>query len=493
MTRYISKPEVSPEKEDPSIVARIFAPRLPSTTQYLLLGLITFVAVALRFYKLGEWSFWIDEVWSIIDALGLGASKTDLFEFHVLFYPMIRPILMSLGINEWSARLVPAIIGTVSIPILFFPTRKIFGSWVAIFAAGLLAIAPWHLFWSQNVRYYTLLLLLYSLSLLFFYWGLETGQFRYIIASWITWILALLTNLTAAFLFPTILVYVLLLKVLPVEKPRGLHLKSLVPFVLLPLVYLLYEVYRVAFTGKALAVSKLLSFFLVGQSLGPVRLVAGVIYYVGVPLVCLALFGGLWLLLEKRRSGLFLLVGVLVPLFILILLSPFVYVHDRYVFLTLPLWIILGATAVWGIFSRVGEPGRILALGVIVLLLADPIAQNWLYFDYQNGNRWDWKGAFATVQQRKAEDDLVVTTWVGLGRYYINGEVMSMHELDPLTVVESGRRMWFVDDGWVNPALSGWLQENAELVDVRDVHMPGKVFPMRVYLYNPARPRVSAP
>lgn len=488
MTSSIDKPELLPETESRSTVYR-----LPSTAQYLLLGIITLIAVALRFYKLGEWSFWIDELWSVVDALGLGTSKADLYEYHVLFYPMIRPVLRSLGINEWSARLVPAIIGAVSPPILFFPTRKLFGSWVAIFAAGLLAIAPWHLFWSQNVRYYTLLLLLYSLSLFFYYHGLETDQFRYIVASLAMWILALLTNLTAAFLFPTILAYAFLLKVLPVEKPCGLRLKNLVPLVLLPLVYLFYEVYRVAFAGKGLAVSELLSFFFVGQGRGPLRLMAGGIYYLGVPLVCLALFGGLWLLLEKQRSGLFLLVGIFVPLFTVILLSPFAYVHDRYVFLTLPMWTILGAMAVRGIFSRIGGHGRILALGVVVLLLADPIAQDWLYFSYQNGNRWDWKGAFAIVQQHKTEDDLVATTWQELGRYYLGEKVLLMDKLDPAAVVESDRRMWFVDDGWVNPTLSAWLQENGELIDVLDVQIPGKVFPMRVYLYDPARSRMRVP
>lgn len=479
------------DKPEPGRPSTVY--RLPSTAQYLLLGFITLVAAALRFHKLGRWSFWIDEIWSMTTALNLRAWRDDLFEFHTLFYSMLRPVLMSVDINEWSARLTPAVIGVVSIPILFFPIRKIFGPWVALFTAGLLAIAPWHLFWSQNVRYYTLLLLLYSLALFSFYWGLETDQFRHIIVSWMTWGLALLTNLTAAFLLPTILVYVVLLKVLPVERPRGLHLKNLIPFVLLPSVYLLYEGYRVAFAEKGLAVSKLLSFFFVGQSLGPVRLVAGIIYYVGVPLVCLALLGGVWLLLEKQRSGLFLLVGVVTPLLSVIFLSPFTYVHDRYVFLTLPLWIILGTAAVQGIFSHVGGRGRILALGIVVLLLADPLAQDWLYFDYQNGNRWDWKGAFATVQQRKAENDLVVTTWWELGRYYLGADVLTMDQLDPLAVAARGQRMWFVDDGWVNPTLSKWLQENAELIDVRDVQMPGKVFPMRVYLYDPARSGGSMP
>jgi len=488
MTRRTDKLEISPRSPGSvgDLLARLTIPRvLSSRAQYLLLGLITLVAIALRFYKLGEWSLWIDEIWSITDALGLGTVKADLFEFHVLFYPMLRLVLKFLGINEWTARLMPAIIGVVSIPILFFPTKKLFGPWVAIFAAGLLAVAPWHLFWSQNVRYYTLLLLLYSLSLLFYYYGLETDRFRYVGAALVTWLLALATNLTAVFLFPTILAYVFLLKILPVEKPRGLRLKNLVPLVLLPLVYLFNEIYRVIFAGKEPAVGKLLSFFFGHLSGISIRTVAGVVYYVGIPLVCLALFGGLWLLLKKQRSWLFLLAGIFVPLCITILLSPFAYIHDRYVFLTLPLWIILGALAVQGIFSHVRAHGRILALGVIVLLLIDPLSQNWLYFNHQNGNRWDWKGAFAIVQQRKAEDDLVITTWPELGRYYIDGEVTAMHNLEPLTVVESRRRTWFVDDGWVNLTLLTWLQENGELIDVLDVQISGKTFQIRVYFYDP--------
>ena len=463
------------------------------TAQYLLLGFITLVAAAVRLYKLGEWSFWIDELWSIADALGVGALRADLFEGHVLFYYLIKPVLASVEINEWNARFVPAVIGIVTIPALYFPIKKMFGLWVALFAAILLAIAPWHIFWSQNVRYYTLLLLLYSLSLLFFYWGLETDEFRYITVSCASWFLALLTNLQAAFLLPTIMVYVILLRVLPIEKPRGLRLRNLLPFAMLPLAYALYEVYRVAFAGDDLGISRLLSFFFVGESVGPVRLVAGIVYYLGVPLACLGLFGGIWLLMEKRRSGLCLLVGAFVPLLIAILLSPFAFVHDRYIFLALPMWIILGAEAVKAMFSQAGRRARVLALGVAILVLADPMAQDWLYFGYQNGNRWDWKGAFAEVQQMKADGDLVTTTWELLGRYYLDGEVMPMEGLDPVAVVESDRRMWFVDDGWVNPALTGWLGENAELVDVRYVYMPGKVFKVRVYLYDPERPRISAP
>ena len=36
-----------------------------SYAQYVMLGFITLLAAVLRFYKLGEWSFWIDEIFTI--------------------------------------------------------------------------------------------------------------------------------------------------------------------------------------------------------------------------------------------------------------------------------------------------------------------------------------------------------------------------------------------------------------------------------------------
>jgi hypothetical protein len=190
---------------------------------------------------------------------------------------------------------------------------------------------------------------------------------------------------------------------------------------------------------------------------------------------------------------LLLLAGALVPLIGIITLSLFATARDRYVFMTLPMWLALGAVAVKEIFVQTRPRWRALALGVAILLLADPIAEDWLYFKYQHGNRWDWKGAFGVVQQRKAEGDLVATTWRELGKYYLGENVIWMLELDPLAVVESDKRIWFVDDGWINPGLSGWLQENGELIDVPAVNaridgqMPGRIFEMRVYLYDPNR------
>jgi hypothetical protein len=60
-----------------------------------------------------------------------------------------------------------------------------------------------------------------------------------------------------------------------------------------------------------------------------------------------------------------------------------------------------------------------------------------------------------------------------------------MHEIDREYVLQSDKRIWFVDDGWSNPALLEWLGGNAELVDVVGVYLPGKMYEIQVYLYDP--------
>ena len=48
-----------------------------SWMQYIWLFLITLFAAALRFYRLGEWSFWIDEIFTINHAVS-HFSSTEL-------------------------------------------------------------------------------------------------------------------------------------------------------------------------------------------------------------------------------------------------------------------------------------------------------------------------------------------------------------------------------------------------------------------------------
>src|SRR5262245_60946724 len=155
---------------------------------YASLALITLLAAALRFYRLGEWSFWIDEVFTVNHALAHFSTPQLILEHippnrnWVPFSVILTAQMLNMGgISEWSARLTSVLIGDLSIPLLYMPVKAIFGSRVALIAMLLLSISPWHIFWSQNARFYTALMLLYSLALFSFYFGLERNRPQFFI------------------------------------------------------------------------------------------------------------------------------------------------------------------------------------------------------------------------------------------------------------------------------------------------------------------------
>jgi len=153
------------------------------------LAAITLLAAALRFYQLGAWGFWIDEIYTINRALGGVAS--DAFT-NPLSFRLIGLALASLGTDEFNARLLPAVIGVISIPVFYFPIRRLFGTTTALLAVLLLAVSPWHLHWSQNARFYTALVLFYGLAELFFFFWMESDNLWYLLPTGLFFGLAIL-------------------------------------------------------------------------------------------------------------------------------------------------------------------------------------------------------------------------------------------------------------------------------------------------------------
>ncbi|MGD8751590.1 MAG: glycosyltransferase family 39 protein [Anaerolineales bacterium] len=453
--------------------------------QYLLLASITLLAAVLRFYKLGEWSFWIDEIFTVEVSQGPAIYS---FAWPRISIMLIGTALRVLGISEWSARLAPALIGVISIPILYFPVRKMYGSGVALTASILLTISPWHLFWSQNVRFYTSLMLLYTLALLFFHYALEEDRPGYMILSLIFFASAALERYTALFFVPVVLVYLLLLKVVRSEKPPGLRFRNLLIFLLPFIAVVIIELYSYISSGTFQFFRDFDWFFLYRND-DPIRLLGNISFNLGIPLIVLAIFSGVFLLIKKNHAGLLMISGAVVPTVILIAANPFIFTKDRYVFITLFSWVILAAYGINELIKSTDWLHRWLAVAVLMILFFDAASDSLLYYKVNNGNRRDWKGAFALVQQRGREGDDVVMWWPELGHYYLNKEIIAWRDIDPETVVRSGKRFWFVTDSetvWGNTRMKQWVEQNAELVEVFYLRLPDD-FSLRVYLYDPAR------
>jgi mannosyltransferase len=463
--------------------------------QYLLLGLITLLAALLRFYKLGEWSFWIDEIYT----MGRAQAHYSSLELILRNIPPSRnwiPLsviltagtLDALGTSEWNARLVSAVIGVISVPVLYFPVRRLFSAGVGLIAALLLAVSPWHIHWSQNTRFYTSLMLFYSLALFALFFGLERDRLGYLLLSIFLLYLAASERLFALFIVPVVVCYLLLQRMLQFDRPPGLRARNLVLLMLPVIAAGILEVHNLLTTGTSRFFGDFAWFFLYRTD-DPFKMLAYIGFDIGIPLMCLAFFGGLYLLSQKSRAGLLTFTAAVVPVVLLLLLNPFIFTKDRYVFVTLPSWIVLAAVAVKGIFAQAKNHGRLLAAGVLVLLLADAAGDILLYYHVNHGGRRDWERAFALIEERSREGDRFVSFWPELEDYYLGQEVISLQDIDPEIVLQSGERFWFVTDSeteWGNKEMKLWLEHNAELIEVLYLRTPDD-FSLRIYLYDPAR------
>lgn len=469
---------LNPQAPGSKASARFVGVLSNATFQYLVLASITFLALAARFIKLGSWSLWIDEALEInyvkeVMPNIFGASRLSLMASAIVFryFP----------ITEWSARLAPALIGIITIPVLYFPIKKLFGPGVALLSVLLLAISPTHLFWSQNARFYTFLLLFYALAQFAFFYWLETDRFWLLVVTGLLFGLAVLERMVAGFLAPVVVAYWVMLLILPFGKPVGLRWRNLLILTGVGVAGFLYIVFKMHFLAD-------FSTFILGHEHNPLRVLLSIVYDVGVPLFLFALIGGAYLILQKSRIGLYLLIGAIVPVVLLVLISPFTQAFSRYVFITLPNWVILGAVAAKEIFTQAQKNYRILAVGVVLVLLVDSFSQDVLYYGFQNGNRQDFKGAFALVEQKKMPEDLVISTSPQVGDFYLGQPVSDSQKLDLNSLSQGKQRAWFVIDNrvYVSPELQAFLDQKTQLIGVYDVNVPGKNMTMRDYLYDPS-------
>lgn len=112
----------------------------------LLLGL-------LRFFRLGHWSLWLDEVFTWGDAhSGMAANYNDL-GYHLVRWTVT---LLGQGPTEVALRLLPAVCGFACVPLTAWAFRPLAGPRRAALAALIVAVSAWQIQWAQTARFYTL-------------------------------------------------------------------------------------------------------------------------------------------------------------------------------------------------------------------------------------------------------------------------------------------------------------------------------------------------
>jgi mannosyltransferase len=133
-----------------------------------LLLLVLLVAFALRLYRLGYQSLWYDEAVSLHLATKdlLGLTQHTAGDIHPpLYYCLLHFWIAAAGRSEFSAAFLSVVFGVLLIAGCYRLGADLYDRRVGLLAAFLVAVSPFNLWYSQEIRMYTLGALLGLVSL----------------------------------------------------------------------------------------------------------------------------------------------------------------------------------------------------------------------------------------------------------------------------------------------------------------------------------------
>jgi uncharacterized membrane protein len=193
--------------------AKFFSRNIP----HFQLAFILLVAAFLRFYHLSYQSFWLDELHTVREADPRG-SFADLFQFLFyfdqhppLFYTSEKVLFHIFGhSNEFIARSLPAVAGVLGVWAIYELGTTILTRRTGLIAAILLCVNPYHIFYSQDARPYSLLLLFACLSFIYLIKIVRDPQYKYSPAYGVCTLLMLYTHYFGMFVVAAQGVFLLL-------------------------------------------------------------------------------------------------------------------------------------------------------------------------------------------------------------------------------------------------------------------------------------------
>lgn len=137
------------------------------------------LALLVRAWGLGEQSFSMDE----LAELGIASGTPSEIVTASDGFPPLFNLLLSWWLNLFGsdsfARWLSVLFGVATVPVVWLLGNDLGGRRVAVSAAAVVAVMPVHVWFSQEARAYSLLVLLAGLTLWTFCRAQECGQTRY--------------------------------------------------------------------------------------------------------------------------------------------------------------------------------------------------------------------------------------------------------------------------------------------------------------------------
>lgn len=370
-----------------------------------LIASLTTVGLVLRLLFLGRQSLWVDEAYSCARAAYTWPNLVRMVASHGanmwLYYAVLHLWTGLAGTSEFELRLPSALFATATIPLIYRLGTDLYDRRVGLIGAFLLAINTTSVRYGQEARSYALLVMLVTLSSLFYLRSLRRPSLANCASYALSGALSVYAHLFGVLLLPAQWLSLFLLR--PGRKATWRLTASALLFGALALPAFArareHSIQIIGIPTMRLSSVVKLGEFLAGESLvvKGAGATLGLFYLAGVA-ACVATA----VRQKSRRPAIeFLMLLVIVPVTMTIavsLLKPLFV--DRYLLICQPFFVLLVAI---GISETLPRPALIATLAI---MLALGLHQDYSYYRYFE--KTDWRGGVHYIAANARPSDALI-------------------------------------------------------------------------------------
>ncbi len=396
-------------------LSRESAGQLGLLLHYATLSMIVIIGGWLRLTGLGRQSLWFDEADIVVRAQRpfdvVLQTFTATGENGPLYNILLALWIRVAGISEIAVRFPSAIAGLLAIPLIYILGRRLMSAQVGLLGAGLLAISPYHVWYSQEAKMYSMVVLLAIVSTLALVEALCSNR-RWLWAAYVVATsLMFYTHVATVLVFAAQVGYV----ALTWRSWRDRHNSLLVSGALLTLPYIPIALWAVpVLEGKVSTwhptVGLMDALRIIGIKLAVNRMDPPDLEERAAIIFALTALGGLvWLVVQDRVHWRGILLGLLAlvpPVGLWVLSIHNSVFSDRYAIVALPAYLLLIAVAITALTrSRWLWPVGMIVMAAILIFSWAPLRD---VNRSSAAQKEDWRSAYAHVAERAMPGDVLV-------------------------------------------------------------------------------------